>query len=85
MNLWVYTWGCQGLVDPSHVKFEHGYSSWVAGQLEDELHYQQWFIASAAPELITRIVRHDQTLWHEILNLMGGEYAEVARRNAPVS
>ncbi|CAM9664806.1 unnamed protein product [Discosporangium mesarthrocarpum] len=73
--------GKQGQLDRSQVKLIYGHASWGPGQLQEELDHQQWFLAAAAPELVTKAVDPNSSVWCQILHLMGGKYAEIAWRN----
>lgn len=59
-------------VEPSQIRFFLGYSGWSAGQLQEELDKNLWFINNnAANKLFTL---NTETLWREILKQMGGKY-----------
>ncbi|CAM9886808.1 unnamed protein product [Ectocarpus sp. 12 AP-2014] len=74
----------QGRVSKDRVRFVHGHSAWSPGQLQGELDHNQWFVAAAAPELITEHCdKPFHPLWSKLLRLMGGRYQEVAKRNEP--
>lgn len=72
----------QGTVDKDRVRFVRGHSAWSPGQLQGELDRNQWFVAAAAPELITADCdRPSNPLWGTVLRLMGGRYRDVADRS----
>lgn len=82
----------QGEVDASSLRLLHGHAAWGPGQLARELKADLWYVASASPQLITAPTRRSNSstnttskkavpLWNQILELMGGAYAEVSRRN----
>jgi putative transcriptional regulator len=53
-----------------------GYAGWSAGQLEDELAEQAWYVVpSAATDAFTPDPEH---LWRDVLRRQGGELAMVA-------
>lgn len=54
-----------------------GYSSWVPGQLENELYEGAWLILPALPQLVE--MPHDQTLWRNILERTSPMHALLAR------
>ncbi len=54
-----------------------GYSSWGSGQLEAELEEDAWIVE---PPIPAELFPDDPaTLWHDVLDRMGGQYALVAR------
>lgn len=74
-----------GLVKPRSVLLAQGYSGWQPGQLKTELDANYWILASIAPEMI--IPRAADTtymskMWQEVLELMGEDYALIAKRNS---
>lgn len=74
-----------GLVKPSSVLLAQGYSGWQPGQLKSELDANYWYMASIAPEMIlprATDTTYMSTMWKEVLELMGEEYAAVAKRNS---
>ncbi|CAM9372613.1 unnamed protein product [Ascophyllum nodosum] len=76
----------QGTVAKDRVRFVHGHSAWAPGQLQRELNRNQWFVAAAAPELVTADCdKPFNPLWGKVLRLMGGRYQEVAKRNEPTA
>ncbi|KAK9819916.1 hypothetical protein WJX72_003947 [[Myrmecia] bisecta] len=59
--------------------FTH-YCGWGPGQLDKELEAGVWFAAAASPELILKQSGSTpDALWHEVLELMGGEHAQLSR------
>eukprot|EP00611_Tribonema_gayanum_P030130 TRINITY_DN8283_c0_g1_i1.p1 TRINITY_DN8283_c0_g1~~TRINITY_DN8283_c0_g1_i1.p1 ORF type:complete len:286 (+),score=82.51 TRINITY_DN8283_c0_g1_i1:182-1039(+) len=89
----VYVGGLEGLVRLAQEGHAHGstlrlavgHAAWVPGQLKRELRANFWYVASAAPELITgpfTSAKQTSSMWHQILGLMGGEFADIAQRNA---
>jgi putative transcriptional regulator len=54
-----------------------GFSGWGPGQLEDEIDEEAWIVEAPLPgELFPE---DPDTLWSDVLERMGGEYAIVAR------
>ena len=54
-----------------------GYSGWGAGQLESELDEEAWIVE---PPLPTELFPEDPgTLWHDVLERKGGQFALIAR------
>jgi len=54
-----------------------GYSGWGAGQLESELDEEAWIVEAPLPgELFPE---DPQTLWHDVLERKGGQFALLAR------
>ncbi|KAG5193122.1 hypothetical protein JKP88DRAFT_260925 [Tribonema minus] len=75
----------EGRVDGSSLRLAHGHAAWGPGQLSRELRADFWYLAAAAPALVTgagAAGRAPSRMWHQLLDLMGGSYAEVARRNS---
>ncbi len=57
------------------------YSGWGPGQLQQEVANGVWFTAAAGPGLLMRPVEHEswKSLWHEVLDCMGGEYKQLSK------
>lgn len=53
-----------------------GYAGWGAGQLEDELAEQAWYVVPATPE--DPFTADPERLWRDVLRRQGGELAMVA-------
>jgi putative transcriptional regulator len=66
--------GAIGTVE-RHLRVFCGYAGWGAGQLEDELEQEAWFVAPALP---TDVFPGDPELWRTVLRRLGGDYAMVA-------
>ena len=63
------------------IKFFVGYSGWGAGQLKGELEMNSWIISRNVDT--EQIFNSDvESLWKEVLNMMGGKFKIVA--NFPV-
>ena len=54
-----------------------GFSGWGPGQLEDEIGEDAWIIEAPIPREL--FPEDPDTLWSQVLERMGGEYALVAR------
>lgn len=64
------------------VRFFVGYSGWELNQLKEEIESGYWYPAACSPSLI--ITRNNTLdLWDEILQLMGGHYAQLSRNRKP--
>lgn len=62
-------------------KFFARYCGWAPGQLESECERGVWYPIAAAKELsLKQVIQLPKPLWREILELCGGELAEVAAR-----
>jgi len=72
----------QGQLDLAKVRFEAGHAAWNPGQLEQEIEKGWWYPAVCSPELVVRpCIGLPVPLWCQILDLMGGEYAEIGKKN----
>lgn len=81
-------WGQVNLSGPK-VRYFLGMSTWVEGQLQDELERGYWIKCRANPHLLDLFDRDYWTkkpgsksissLWHQLLTKMGGEYAVLAQ------
>jgi len=54
-----------------------GFSGWGPGQLEDEIDEEAWIVEAPMPAEL--FPEDPDTLWSDVLDRMGGEYAIVAR------
>ena len=75
--------------DPRHALFIKGHAAWVSGQLEREIQKGVWYIASASSDFLLRYAGaptteedNDADLWADILNCMGDNYAEIAKKHS---
>jgi len=75
--------------DPRHALFIKGHAAWVSGQLEREIQKGVWYIASASSDFLLRYAGaptteedNDTDLWADILNCMGENHAEIARKHS---
>jgi len=74
--------------DPRHALFIKGHAAWVSGQLEREIKKGVWYVASASSDFMLRYAGAPTTeeddvqdLWVDILNCMGENYVEIARKH----
>lgn len=81
----VYMGGVQGVsralasnaTEHGNVKIFTRYAGWARHQLEEEVQRGVWIVAAVSKDIVVRPVSPSASadLWHEILQLMGGEYA----------
>jgi putative transcriptional regulator len=70
-----------GKAKPEEFKFFARYAGWGPGQLESEAERDVWYVAASAKELVLKpVIKLPKPLYREILELMGGEYSETARK-----
>jgi len=70
-----------GQAKPEEFKFFARYAGWGPGQLESEAERDVWYVAASAKELVLKpVIKLPKPLYREILELMGGEYSETARK-----
>lgn len=68
----------EGAVSEDEIKFFLGYSGWVAGQLEQELHENTWMVSNDYnPDLL--FVNDGENLWKEAVVNLGPKYAHIAQ------
>jgi len=75
--------------DPRNALFVKGHAAWVPNQLSREISKGVWYVAAVSSDFILRYANapvtendnHDD-LWSDILNCMGGKYAEIAQNHA---
>jgi putative transcriptional regulator len=65
-----------GELNPKDFIFLVGYSGWSAGQLNDELKENTWFVSEVSEELIFET--EPETIWAKVLRRMGGEYLTIS-------
>ena len=68
---------------PDHIAYimHNRYAGWGPGQLQSEVERDVWYVAASAKELVLKpVIALPKPLYRKILELMGGEYAETARR-----
>lgn len=72
----------KGVLKPQDFRFFVGYAGWQLDQLRKEIESGYWYVASCSANLIfagSETVS-SESLWGEILQLMGGQYSEVSRK-----
>ncbi|CAI5524025.1 unnamed protein product [Closterium sp. Naga37s-1] len=70
-----------GNMPPSDFRFFVGQVEWPAGKLQEEVDAGLWYTAACARSLVLKqCLQLPKPLWREMLELMGGEYAETARK-----
>jgi len=90
----VFAGGLQGALDlvrageaaPADFRFFLGCMAWGPGELEEELKQGLWHTAAVSRNLVLKqCVALPTPLWKEMMELMGGEFQEIARKNYPQS
>lgn len=61
---------------PNEVKFFIGYSGWDFEQLKGEIEQESWIIAKNDYTTIQEL--NDDNLWHNMLQRMGGKFAQLS-------
>ncbi|EMS50721.1 hypothetical protein TRIUR3_24331 [Triticum urartu] len=70
-----------GALNPDDLKFYVGYSAWDHDQLLSEIDAGYWVVTSCSSGLITDALTTDPScLWSEVLQMMGGQYAELSQK-----
>lgn len=64
------------VANETNLKFFLGYSGWGAGQLEDEMQSNSWYLAKATAQIVFS-EPHDK-MWRRVLRAKGGDYAYLA-------
>ncbi|KAI5355944.1 Hypothetical predicted protein [Prunus dulcis] len=72
----------KGLVKPQDFRFFVGYAGWQLDQLTEEIESDYWYVAACSSNLIygASSESSSESLWEEILQLMGGQYSELSRK-----
>ncbi|KAK9929934.1 hypothetical protein M0R45_027002 [Rubus argutus] len=72
----------KGIVKPQDFRFFVGYAGWQLDQLTEEIESDYWYVAACSPNLIYggSSDSSSESLWEEILQLMGGQYSELSRK-----
>ncbi|KAM5575087.1 hypothetical protein ABKV19_014163 [Rosa sericea] len=72
----------KGLLKPQDFRFFVGYAGWQLDQLTEEIESDYWYVAACSPNLIYggSSDSSSESLWEEILQLMGGQYSELSRK-----
>ncbi|CAH9113929.1 unnamed protein product [Cuscuta epithymum] len=69
----------KGELKPQNFRFFLGYAGWQLDQLMEELELGYWCVAACSANLIFGS-SPSESLWEEILQLMGGDYSEISRK-----
>ncbi|KAI3963075.1 hypothetical protein MKW92_040813 [Papaver armeniacum] len=72
----------KGILKPQDFRFFVGYAGWQMDQLREEIESGFWILAATSPNLIWESLSGSSSegLWEEVLQLMGGQYAEISRK-----
>jgi len=72
-----------GKLPSSDFKFFSGATVWAPGQLKAEVDKGVWYTAAASrPVIVKQCLQLPKPLWMEVMELMGGQYAETAKAEA---
>ena len=70
----------QGLARPDEFKFFTRYAGWGPGQLENECAQGVWYPVAASHDVVlSPTALEGVTMWHTVLEKMGGAYQEMSR------
>ncbi|PON59748.1 hypothetical protein TorRG33x02_286900 [Trema orientale] len=72
----------KGVLKPQDFRFFVGYAGWQLDQLREEIESDYWYVAACSSNLIYESFSDSssESLWEEILQLMGGHYSELSRK-----
>lgn len=71
----------KGILRPHDCSFFVGYAGWQMDQLRDEIESDYWHVAACSSSLLCGALSDpSESLWEEILQLMGGHYSELSRK-----
>lgn len=72
----------KGVLKSHDFRFFVGYAGWQLDQLREEIESGYWYVASCSANLIFAgsQTSSSESLWVEILQLMGGQYSELSRK-----
>lgn len=71
----------KGILKPHDFRFFVGYAGWKLDQLRDEIESDYWYVAACSSSLLCgALSESSESLWEEILQLMGGHYSELSRK-----
>ncbi|KAJ8759545.1 hypothetical protein K2173_007168 [Erythroxylum novogranatense] len=72
----------KGVLKPQDFRFFVGYAGWQLDQLREEIESDYWYVAACSSNLICggSSDSSSESLWQEILQLMGGHYSELSRK-----
>ncbi|GAQ80355.1 hypothetical protein KFL_000520270 [Klebsormidium nitens] len=70
----------EGKFPPTDFRFFVGRVEWLPGGLKQECTAESWYTAACSKSLVLKqCIQLPKPLWQEILELMGGEFAETSR------
>lgn len=70
-----------GKVDTKRFRFFCGYSGWNYEQLEEEVRQGVWIVAASSNDVMTdHCIQLPRPLWRQVLDLMGGKFADISSR-----
>uniref|UniRef100_A0A1D1ZEC5 UPF0301 protein Cag_1601 n=1 Tax=Anthurium amnicola TaxID=1678845 RepID=A0A1D1ZEC5_9ARAE len=71
----------KGVCHPKDFRFFVGYAGWQLDQLREEIESDYWIVAACSSDLIgSAALESSSGLWVEILQLMGGPYSDLSRK-----
>ncbi|XP_061340675.1 uncharacterized protein LOC133287134 [Gastrolobium bilobum] len=71
----------KGILKSQDFRFFVGYAGWQLDQLRDEIESDYWYVAACSSSLLCGALSDSsESLWEEILQLMGGHYSELSRK-----
>ncbi|XP_021903501.1 uncharacterized protein LOC110818815 [Carica papaya] len=71
----------KGVLKPEDFRFFVGYAGWQLDQLREEIESDYWYVAACSSNLICGgSSDSSESLWEDILQLMGGHYSELSRK-----
>ncbi|KAI4332374.1 hypothetical protein L6164_017289 [Bauhinia variegata] len=71
----------KGVLKPQDFRFFAGYAGWQFDQLREEIDSNFWYVAACSSSLLSGTsTDSSESLWEEILQLMGGHYSELSRK-----
>ncbi|KAI4324246.1 hypothetical protein L6164_023800 [Bauhinia variegata] len=71
----------KGVLKPQDFRFFVGYAGWQFDQLREEIESDYWYVAACSSSLLRGTpADSSESLWEEILQLMGGHYSELSRK-----
>lgn len=71
----------KGILKPHDFRFFVGYAGWQLDQLRDEIESDYWYVAACSSSLLCGALSDSsESLWEEILQLMGGHYSKLSRK-----
>uniref|UniRef100_A0A383VTF1 YqgE/AlgH family protein n=1 Tax=Tetradesmus obliquus TaxID=3088 RepID=A0A383VTF1_TETOB len=71
-----------GLIAADNFKFFCGAMVWEGSELQQEIDKGKWYTAAGSRNLcLKQVLQLPEPLWREVLGLMGGEYASMAKED----